>query len=65
MGELGGKLWGLVCLKVDVIRWRVKLDSREDSDSFDLGLISRDQLVSRTSAKIFFTLEAMVETPEK
>ena len=65
MGELGGKLWGLVGLIVDVIRWSVKLDSHEGSDSFNLGLISRDQLVSRTPAKIFITLAVAVETSEK
>ena len=36
MGKLGSKLWGLVGLKVDVIRWSVELDSCEGGDSFNL-----------------------------
>ena len=37
MRELGGELWFLVGLVVDVIRRGVELDSGEQSEGFDLG----------------------------
>jgi len=41
MRELGGELWCLVGLVVDVVRGGVELDSGEQSKGFDLGEISR------------------------
>ena len=41
MRELGGELWLLIGLVVDVIRRGVEFDSDEQSKSFDLGEISR------------------------
>lgn len=65
MRELGGELWCLVGLIVDVIRWGVELDPRENGDSFNLGEISRDQLVPGITTKKFVTLEVAEEAPAK
>jgi hypothetical protein len=65
VGELGGELWGFIGLIVDVIRREVELHSRESSDSFNLGEISRDQFVSSIPAKRVVTLAVALEAPEK
>lgn len=56
MRELGGKLWSLVCLVMDVIRRNIELDPRKNSEGFNLRKISRDQLVSKIPGKSFVTL---------
>ena len=49
MGELGGELWGLVCLVVDVILRGVISNSDKSGDSFHLTEIKRSAFFKDTN----------------
>jgi len=61
MRKFGGELWGPVGLVVNVTLRGVELDSGENGDGFNLGEISRDQLVQRIPERGWDTLEVATE----